>query len=1046
MNDIFNFKELLKFNRCILNIFGRFLLSVLFIGLSCCCFGQTINGESEPVAGLDYVYTLNTNISNAVWNVTGGTVLSSSSTQATIRFNQPLDGPESFGTAYIEVTGTYLSAELDVMVTAGLSAASLDGYPSSITPGNTVELYADIVYGAAQYAFSYQWQVSYNEGYTWSTFASNSSPSHTSPSLTESALFRVIVDGGINVITTNTFAVEVAPPIIPGAMEPDVSLAPYGGNSMDTLKAQPSTGGSGTITYQWQDSSAATNSEWVDIAGATILKYLPVNITRNHWYRLKSTSGAQSAYSITSHIDVIPAEPSNISSAYNYIITQKGLAPESDSAVFTTRPLSDAPMTIQYFDGLGRPTQTIQKKSSLNSRTGTTGDIVSLHLYDGYGRDSAALLPYVATTKDGSYKIDALSKQPAFYNSINSPDSGQGENGLNARSIPLYEQSPLSRTLESFAPGDSWAGTAGQASPAARHSVKHHYAVNTVKDSVRIWQIGFQSTPGAGLSTPTSTGYYSAGTLYKTVLLDEAGHQEIEYKNKSGQVILKKVQLTAASDDGSGSTPAYEGWLCTYYIFDNLGDLRCVIQPDGVAAMAHGSWVLSSTLLAQQCFRYEYDSKGRMVIKQLPGAGAVYMAYDARNRLVMNQDADMRPSSLWIGTKYDNFNRIDSTWLDSLPGVTFTSILSAASSSESYRTADITAANLLTATHYDDYSGIAMPTGLSASYKSTWTSYLMPASNNTFPYAQLPQQITATTPVNTKGKVTWTRTKVLDVSPLTFITTINIYDKKGRVIQTQKSNITGGLTIYSTQYSWSGQPLVSINWQSKLGTRPDTAVLVTKISYDKLWRPIKTEVKQTDSRWGAKTMPSSYTTLSTQQYGSLGQLKKLYLGHRRSSATTYSTTPLESQYYEYNARGWLLGINRPYVRDAGSMDSTTTTISALTVSGEMFTESSMDVQSVSFPATHYFGFDLGYDKVNNNLIQGKSYLAAQYTGNITGMVWKTANDQKVRKYDFTYDKTGRLTTAAFGQYKAGGFSTANVNYSVSNLSYDHNGNMLTMNQ
>jgi hypothetical protein len=32
------------------------------------------------------------------------------------------------------------------------------------------------------------------------------------------------------------------------------------------------------------------------------------------------------------------------------------------------------------------------------------------------------------------------------------------------------------------------------------------------------------------------------------------------------------------------------------------------------------------------------------------------------------------------------------------------------------------------------------------------------------------------------------------------------------------------------------------------------------------------------------------------------------------------------------------------------------------IGGEMFTESSTDIQSVIFPTTNYFGFDIGYDK------------------------------------------------------------------------------------
>ena len=81
----------------------------------------------------------------------------------------------------------------------------------------------------------------------------------------------------------------------------------------------------------------------------------------------------------------------------------------------------------------------------------------------------------------------------------------------------------------------------------------------------------------------------------------------------------------------------------------------------------------------------------------------------------------------------------------------------------------------------------------------------------------------------------------------------------------------------------------------------------------------------------------------------------------------------------------------------------------------MFTESSADLQVVTFPSSNYFGFDLGYDKRNNDRINNIPYDSARYDGNITGMIWKGANDRKIRKYDFGYDPVSRLTKAKFGQ-------------------------------
>ena len=121
--------------------------------------------------------------------------------------------------------------------------------------------------------------------------------------------------------------------------------------------------------------------------------------------------------------------------------------------------------------------------------------------------------------------------------------------------------------------------------------------------------------------------------------------------------------------------------------------------------------------------------------------------------------------------------------------------------------------------------------------------------------------------------------------------------------------------------------------------------------------------------------------------------------------------------YDYNIRGWMLGANRDYAK------STSLT-------------------------THYFGFDLGYDKSSIASI-GSYDSSAQYNGNIRGMVWKSAGDDKVRKYDFSYDNLNRLSSAIFKQYG----STTNafdlsdkIDFSVTGLNYDANGNILSMNQ
>jgi RHS repeat-associated protein len=162
---------------------------------------------------------------------------------------------------------------------------------------------------------------------------------------------------------------------------------------------------------------------------------------------------------------------------------------------------------------------------------------------------------------------------------------------------------------------------------------------------------------------------------------------------------------------------------------------------------------------------------------------------------------------------------------------------------------------------------------------------------------------------------------------------------------------------------------------------------------------------------------TSYKAISQKEYDRLGQLRKKII-----APAFNNNAGLETMSYDYNIRGWSLGVNRDYVKDINS--------------------------------NNYFGFDVGYDKQLNGLINNQSYTAAQYTGNITGTVWKSKGDGEKRKYDFTYDIVNRLLKADFGQYTSGSFNQdAGVNYDIKmgdgldvNSAYDANGNILKLQQ
>ncbi|MBP7558039.1 MAG: hypothetical protein KA821_17315, partial [Chitinophagaceae bacterium] len=63
------------------------------------------------------------------------------------------------------------------------------------------------------------------------------------------------------------------------------------------------------------------------------------------------------------------------------------------------------------------------------------------------------------------------------------------------------------------------------------------------------------------------------------------------------------------------------------------------------------------------------------------------------------------------------------------------------------------------------------------------------------------------------------------------------------------------------------------------------------------------------------------------------------------------------------------------------------------------------------------------------------------------MVWKSKGDAEKRKYDFTYDAANRILSADFNQYTSSSFNkTAGIDFSMSGMSYDANGNILAMKQ
>lgn len=223
-----------------------------------------------------------------------------------------------------------------------------------------------------------------------------------------------------------------------------------------------------------------------------------------------------------------------------------------------------------FLDGLGRPSQTVSMQSSPSGM-----DIVQPFVYDAFGREAVRYLPYAATEDNGWYKANPLgtndynnSPQKDFYNN--------GSTTIAQDAAPYaqteFEASPLNRVLKQGAPG-----VAGQpnAVPASDHSVKKEYGFNG-EEEVILFDYD-EATASIHFIENGTLKYYDPNQLYANKTVDENNHEVIEYVDKEGRTLLKKVQYEEIS--------GVKHYTQTYYIYDDLGNLRVVLPPEASATL-----------------------------------------------------------------------------------------------------------------------------------------------------------------------------------------------------------------------------------------------------------------------------------------------------------------------------------------------------------------------------------------------------------------------------------------------------------------------------
>nr|WP_319572375.1 DUF6443 domain-containing protein [uncultured Draconibacterium sp.] len=495
-----------------------------------------------------------------------------------------------------------------------------------------------------------------------------------------------------------------------------------------------------------------------------------------------------------------------------------------------------------------------------------------------------------------------------------------------AYSQTVYEPSPLNRVKKQAMPGYNWR-------KGSNHEQKFEYGTNSAGEVEY-----FYVNSSGGLSKGTD---YGAGTLYKNTLRDEnnqttSSTRTEEFTDKLGNVVLKK--------SWNGSTEHQ-----TYYVYDDFNRLRFVLPPKAVADES-----VSSTELSQLCYQYKYDERGRLIEKKLSGAGWVYMIYDKRDRLVLTQDAKLRAisSSKYHYIKYDVLNRPKEEGICT-ENKNYSTLRSTVKLSSNYTPVECSARSY---TYYDDYSW-----GAPYGYSTVYTDHSKASS--------------------VKGLVTGVKTKVLGTS--TWLTTVNYYDKYGRLIQQYQKNPDGGYNRTSTAYNFTNQPVKQQVYHKRTSGSAGKKT-EEKYSYDHMGRPTRVEHSYNGG---------GFVTIAKNTYDEIGRLKKKELHN------TYQDID-----YTYNVRGWLTKINDP---DAG------------------------------YSSTKCFAEELYYNNTGELVNLDDK---AQYNGNIAGIRWRN-NSTKRAAYAFRYDGLNRLTKGDYGSRTSTGNVTNQSYYDVPTISYDKNGNI-----
>lgn len=750
------------------------------------------------------------------------------------------------------------------------------------------------------------------------------------------------------------------------------------------------------LTYQWTQISGSaltlTNS-------STPVLTLTSIVSGTFTFRLTVTD----SYGKSSSDDVI-VNASSIANNYSYVQSDAVLIPgQTTNVQVTNLAIGNKATSFSYADDLGRSVESVQVQSSPAGK-----DMVGFKVLDGLGREVTQYLPYTSSQTSGAFipVSTATTSQAAFYNSSND----KIVDDASPYSTTKFEDSPLSRGIQQKSSGNYWQS----------NNITSSVSYGTIGAGVVLnWSI--DATTGRPIAV--SPYYYTSPVLAKTVATDEQNINSENYSDYQGRKILSR------RDAGSGV------WAETYYVYDSKNNLKFILPPQLVKVLKDANnFTPTQAQIDQWAFQYSYDNLNRPIGSKAPGVAWVYQVYDLRDRIILTQDGNQRNNNTWSYVKYDGLNRPVTSGIYS-PGSSV-SQSSMQSNADSYGNSTPTGATITLSSAAGVSNVIASQTiylepgfDFVGTSTSSMDAFISEPTGNTNPDAEYPvlnvQPLTRTyyddyascsvcqdsnfafvneswTTSSNEPYQNFTRVKgkivgssVLNLATNTWLNTVSYYNRHGQVIQMIGSNHLGGRDRISTLYDFSGKKLEEI--QTTIGYNSGGVNTMRKVfTYDAAGRLLTTK-HQINSQ--------PMIILSALEYNELGQVVRKKL-HSTDNGSTY----IQNLDYRYNIHNALASVNNlPDDQD------------------------------------DYFGMDFTYEGTVSGTGAGNT---PRKDGLISAIRWKQDLSSKKRLYNFTYDNLSRVTSSNHKMSRDNSLTWTDESdfYSESGISYDLNGNILSLNR